>query len=580
MILSCKYHREPIGNAGKIRRSKWVKAIDLYAGVGGWALGLRMAGLEITDSYEWWRPAITTHEKNLRSTVHDCNIRELDLSTLPNGVDVVVGSPPCTQFSFSNRGGTGDIADGLADIEKFLDIITYLRPRLWAMENVPRVKEILDTQLAAGEPLARFRNLKIKSMVLDMSEFGLPQRRRRCIAGNFDFELLLSYRHKCKSRSLGSVLKALAQDAAIDPIYGVSATKSEISDHNPEPSLNDEEERMNRESKMFHPVYNNMAFPDPKNSPVRTITATCTRVSRESIVIRSPERPKALRRLTVRERASLQGFPVSYQFFGKSYAQKLKMVGNAIPPLMTFYIAQAMQEISPEAIVVPTEGISRFQATDERPPVTNPDGEGQTYPASRTFRAAIPNLRFKSGVRFEIANEFQRGKGISWHVRFYFGNSKDIRVCVLDKALLNKCKQQAISQARWGRLSGTLNKLSDLLDSVSGQMLQDVWSHRAGGFHPFTLVDAAGAAAADLISEIEKLKLASTKVESLVLDVLGLGAKIGKNSGKPRGETSRKVRRFASPILAGFIVGATLNQAFAEARPAARKTPRQERLVA
>ena len=130
MILSCKYHREPIGNAGKIRRSKWVKAIDLYAGVGGWALGLRMAGLEITDSYEWWRPAITTHEKNLRSTVHDCNIRELDLSTLPNGVDVVVGSPPCTQFSFSNRGGTGDIADGLADIEKFLDIITYLRPRL------------------------------------------------------------------------------------------------------------------------------------------------------------------------------------------------------------------------------------------------------------------------------------------------------------------------------------------------------------------------------------------------------------------------------------------------------------------
>jgi DNA (cytosine-5)-methyltransferase 1 len=502
-------------------------------------------------------------------------------------VDVVVGSPPCTQFSFSNRGGTGDIADGLVDIEKFLEIVAFLKPRFWAMENVPRVKDILDVHLATGGLLARFKDLRIKSMVVDMSEFGLPQRRRRCIAGNFDFKLLLSYRQKCERRTLGEVLKALAGKMVIDPIYGVSASRAEITDHEPEPPLNEEEERMNRESKMFHPVYNNMAFPDPKTSPVRTITATCTRVSRESVVIRAPENPKILRRLTVRERASLQGFPISYQFFGASYAQKLKLVGNAIPPLMTFYIAQAMRGVSPESLDAPAEGISEFKPTAERPLTTIPDGEGQTYPTSRTFRAAIPNLRFKSGVRFEIANEFEPGTGVTWDAHFYFGNSKDIRECILDKTLLTRSKQ-AIGHAKWGHVAGTLANLLDLMKKVDGQTLQDVWSHRVEGMRPFVIVDAAGAAAGELISEIKKLKLDSAKVESFVLDVLGLKAKRGgalkakngKKGRKSKVDTSRKVRRFALPILAGFIVGATLNQAFAQVRSAARKLPRHERLVA
>src|SRR5690606_16800778 len=115
------------------------------------------------------------------------------LENLPKEIDMVVGSPPCTQFSFSNRGGSGNIADGLEDIKMFLTIVDHLKPRVWAMENVPRVAKIIEAELREGGALEDFLHLGCVTHIIDMAEYGLPQRRRRCIAGNFDNELLQSY---------------------------------------------------------------------------------------------------------------------------------------------------------------------------------------------------------------------------------------------------------------------------------------------------------------------------------------------------------------------------------------------------
>jgi DNA (cytosine-5)-methyltransferase 1 len=293
--------------------------------------------------------------------------------------------------------------------------------------------------------------------------------------------------------------------------------------------------------------------------------------------VRAPESPQILRRLTVRERASLQGFPVSYKFFSNSYAQKLKMVGNAIPPLMVFYIAQAMQGISPKSLMQPSAAISRFRPSLENPPATPPEGEGQTYPSSRSFRAAIAGLRFKSGVRFEISNAFGPEKDVRWRVRFYFGNSKDIRECTLDKALLGKCRQRVIGHDGWAHIDSDLTHLLSFVEKINAQSLQDTWSHRREGVSPFDLVDEAGDAAQRVLLQLEKLKIPTAKIETFVVDVLGLNAKARKKS---KGDYSRKVRRFAMAIFSGFIVGATLNLALEQNRFSTRKMTRQERLVA
>ncbi len=110
-------------------------AIDLYSGIGGWSLGLQMAGIEVRQSYEWWPEANATHRLNFSNETFQVDIRQLAPESIER-VDFVVGSPPCTQFSFANRGGSGDLEDGLVDVAKFLEIVEALGPRHWAMENV------------------------------------------------------------------------------------------------------------------------------------------------------------------------------------------------------------------------------------------------------------------------------------------------------------------------------------------------------------------------------------------------------------------------------------------------------------
>ncbi|MGC8000683.1 DNA cytosine methyltransferase, partial [Salmonella enterica] len=86
-----------------------------------------------------------------------------------------------TEFSFSNRGGNGDLEHGLENIITFLKIVDHLKPKVWAMENVPRVAAIIHKELQHGGRLHAFTHLGVQTHVLNMEEFGLPQRRKRCV---------------------------------------------------------------------------------------------------------------------------------------------------------------------------------------------------------------------------------------------------------------------------------------------------------------------------------------------------------------------------------------------------------------
>jgi len=526
------------------------RAIDLYSGIGGWSLGLEMAGIEVVASYEWWDKANRTNHKNNQHVATEIDIRQLRLEDLPKNIDIVVGSPPCTQFSFANRGGSGDIEDGLKDIAKFLAVVDYVRPNYWAMENVPRVASIIEKEMQIGGRLAHFAHLKPVIKIVDTCEWGVPQRRQRCIAGNFDFDLLQSYKEHTKSRTLGDVVSVLSQASITDPIYGIEVAREELTDHVIEEFLSAEEERMNREMKTYHPVYNNMAFPDPLNRTARTITATCTRVSRESVVIAAPEQNGRFRRLTVRERGCLQGFPITYQFFGDSYAQKLKMIGNAVPPLFTFYVAQAMLGISAKALIQPREGIGRFVGTEERPKVTRPDSVGDTYPSSRRFRAALPHLRFKSGVRFELSNSFVDSVP-EWRVKFFFGNSKNIIELPLTQGLLKKLKAYKGVEDVLPLVMTSIAHVDQVLSSTDAQTLQSVWTHTLEHrFHPYDVVDVLGQATEETIGLLANHKGISERVVAAILEDMGF----------PQG--SDKVLKYSEAVLAGLLVGTFANQRF------------------
>lgn len=533
-------------------RKKTLRAIDLYSGVGGWALGLRLAGIKVVASYEHWGIANETNFKNNRHQAQTVDIRRLELADLPSEIDIVVGSPPCTQFSYSNRGGGGDLEDGLKDVIKFLSIVKYLKPKVWAMENVPRVAKIIKAELQKGGALHRFSNLGINTHIVNTADFGVPQRRMRCIAGNFDFGLLKSYCAKTTPLTLGEVIDSLSKKVVTDPIFGLTLPRRDLRDHVEETPLNEEEVRINRAAKTTHVVYNAMSFPDRLDRPVRTITATCTRVSRESIVIATRDSPTKIRRLTIRERASLQGFPITFQFYTERYSHKQRMVGNAIPPAFTYYLGHAL--IKTPASLVPSLMKAGKNLKCPCPPAVDaiPDRPGSKYAASRRFRFAIPSLQLKSGVRFELVNRVV-ANSIKWRVDFYFGTSKSIVALNLSAELQHHllCKLPTEST----------KKVVPVLDGLRGFFrvaalgdMQRIWSHRGLGVTtPFMLLDQLNFAGSRLTSVLAGQEVLAQRL---------LGEVIVSEYGR---EEARhlpglaKLARNAPLILAGLFIGSTAN---------------------
>lgn len=531
--------------------SKKLRTLDLYSGVGGWSLGLRLAGIDIVASYEKWGPANETNFKNNLHQAQTVDIRRLSLADLPRKIDIVVGSPPCTQFSFSNRGGGGDIEDGLEDIIRFLTIVDHLKPRFWVMENVPRVAGIMESELKRGGALFKFRHLGCKTHIVNMADYGLPQRRQRCIAGNFNFGLLESYRASQPQRTLGDVISALNRNPVVDPLFGVSIPQDALVDHVQEDFLDAEEVRINKANKTTHTVYNSMPFPDPLTRTVRTITAVCTRVSRESILIESPEARGSYRRLTIRERASLQGFPVTFQFYGSTFNQKLRMVGNAVPPAFAYLVGQALRGVAATKLVPLTAAAKKIVAPSPLPVETPPDRAGRAYPANRTFRFAIPSLQLKSGVRFELKNEFARGVA-RWRISFYFGTSKDIQSISLDEGLERRLSRQ-LTAAVSVEIRPHLDKLKAFVSNADIANMQALWAHKGlGETRAFMLLDAIDEAGAHIGRGLANhAALARSLVEKALLH-----GKDGRYQDLPG---SAKLARNAPLILAGLIIGSVVN---------------------
>jgi DNA (cytosine-5)-methyltransferase 1 len=532
-----------------------LRAIDLFSGVGGWSLGLRMAGIKVVASYDIHKPACETNFENNRHKVFTEDLRSAPVTLFPTDVDLVVGSPPCTQFSFSNRGGSGDIDDGLRDVITFLKVVDHLRPRAWAMENVPRIAAIIEKECRRGGKLAKFSHLGIEAHVVNMEDFGLPQRRKRCIAGNFNFELLRSYVKNLPRKTLGEVVEALSLPSVVDPIYGIVAQQSELNDHVLEDFLDQEEERINRANKTNHPIYNRMPFPDPLDRSVRTVTATCTRVGRESIIIQDPHSPGGFRRLTIRERATLQGFPISFEFYSESYGRKLTMIGNAMPPLFAYYLGQAFREVEPRRVRAPL--LTRQFAPRRNPPVTPPSSAAKRFAPDRTFRFAIPSLHAKSGVRFELANKTHGGK-IEWAVAFYFGTSKSIRSITLDNALRLKLLQ-LVQRWRVPGIRAELESFDGFMATADVTNMQRVWSHRGpGATRPFMVLDRLSQSG----NRIRKLFAKhNDEAEAAVAKVIE-----GQYGHGKRMIGTDKLIRNAPLILAGLLLGSSCN-AYLPKRP-------------
>lgn len=157
---------------------KKIVVVDLFCGGGGFSTGAVQAGAVLALAMDLWEPAMLVHHANHPHTPfiqHELGDLDADLALIRKYVQPYIdmgyhfhlhGSPPCQALS---NASSRDPREGLPMVMHYLDLVEMLQPDSWSMENVV--------------PVRRFLPEDIPSVVLDSADFGVPQRRRRCFAG-------------------------------------------------------------------------------------------------------------------------------------------------------------------------------------------------------------------------------------------------------------------------------------------------------------------------------------------------------------------------------------------------------------
>jgi len=193
-------------------------AIDLFSGAGGFSEGIIQAGFHIIYSSDINKSAQETYMnrhkqlglihgentffrrgdiKDIKSSQIIDDIKSLQIYEHIKGkeIDVIFGGPPCQGFSRAGRRNKDDPRNML--FKEYLRVINDLQPRYVVMENVSGFMDtkldnyigIKNTKYADNELIPKillkeFNEIGYQTLdpqILDASDFGVPQRRKRAI---------------------------------------------------------------------------------------------------------------------------------------------------------------------------------------------------------------------------------------------------------------------------------------------------------------------------------------------------------------------------------------------------------------
>ena len=281
---------------------------------------------------------------------------------ITSDLSVLISCAPCTDFSRAKP--QNHIYDGATNqlVGRGIDYVENLKPELFFLENA---RELISGKFNHhhAELCGRLELLgyEVRSEVHRLDRFGLPQIRERAliIASRIGspktlgdlwhgwtldpvavtvrsaLTRLQTWLSDHPADSTGCVSpktgRAVTRRIMVTPRDGGSwldVARSEETRHLLPPACL---RRWESGQVGSHPdVYGRMAW----DRPAPTIKRECGHVGNGRYT-----HPVKNRLLTVREMATLQGFPFDYQFPARSIANRYRHVGDAVPPLIAWQMA-------------------------------------------------------------------------------------------------------------------------------------------------------------------------------------------------------------------------------------------------
>lgn len=167
-----------------------LKAIDLFAGAGGFTTGATKAGVKVIWAANHDRYAVQAHAKNHPDTVHICQDLQLANWTKVPDHDILLASPCCQGHSKSKGNTTGwHSHESRQTAWCVREALARKRPLAAVVENVPEFRNWneSDNKARKGKDYLAWRDLMQNTgpgyhyteVILDAADLGVPQNRER-----------------------------------------------------------------------------------------------------------------------------------------------------------------------------------------------------------------------------------------------------------------------------------------------------------------------------------------------------------------------------------------------------------------
>jgi DNA (cytosine-5)-methyltransferase 1 len=365
-----------------------MKAIELFAGAGGAALGLEAAGVHHLALCEWDADACATLRAAGLGPVVEGDVRDLDAiaSTATQSPDLLWASFPCQCFSTAgSRAGAKDARNGWPWT---VDAIDRFRPRWFLAENVRGLLCHRGDCDRSGPPEdcpgcyfervilveLRERFPVVGWFLLDAADHGVPQHRRRVFIHAGPAPVTpprATHGPGMFTRPWKSMGEALGLDGFV-VAAGVTGEGRPRCTSKSAPTIGAIENAYSIGDNGLRVIGGGRnasdgtrTFRDLTTEPSTTVAAVQIGNAGPWIVGDGPsltistadghgigskdsrdrlEKMIGRRRLTVEECAILQDFPVDHPFQGTTKSSRYRQVGNAVPPKLAQVVVETVLE--------------------------------------------------------------------------------------------------------------------------------------------------------------------------------------------------------------------------------------------